>query len=405
MASHAIDTAPIQHFTSSTEPRSLSRLVLSHYRNYRWLEMAFEPSSVVLVGANGAGKTNLMEAISLLAPGRGLRGASLAEFQQFSGGEDVAPMMDGAWSVAAEMQTRYGEVMLGTARDMQSEQEKRVVKIDGAIARSQQQLAAQLGVVWFTPPMAQLFAESAGERRRYWDRIVGYFAPDHSSNLHRYDHAMRERNQLMQKGMMDPHWIGAIERKMAELSAMIAAARHETVVRINAMLAQTTEPFPKAVLAMQGAVEEWWQQQPDPNAMAAEEYVVEMLAKNRAKDAAAGRTLHGVHKSDLMCWFSAKKLPAGLCSTGEQKALMLSLTMAVVRAKSAWSGVTPLLLLDEVVAHLDAGRREALFAAIAALGVQAWMTGTDADSFAALGAHAQRFEVVASESGSSLRRM
>lgn len=361
---------------------ALRSLQLHAYRNYGHLSLDLEPAPVVLAGANGAGKTNVLEAVSFLSPGRGLRGVPLQSIDMMGAGQP--------WAIASVVGTAEDEVRLGTGRDALSETDKRRVHVNGQPVRSQQALAEYLSIIWLTPAMDGLFMEAASARRAFWDRIVYSFFPGHASNVQRYQHAMRERNRLLAMHAVDARWLDAVEAKLAEAAIAVAAARVESWRQVTPWLSHIPADFPLPEVSLRGEVEESLMLLP---ALAAEEALRERLINLRSQDRLTGRTGAGVHRSDLGVVYTAKNQPAHACSTGEQKALMLSLLLAVVRARRAWTGLSPILLLDEVVAHLDSQRRASLCQQIVELKVQAWMTGTDASLFEALSGKAQMFQV------------
>jgi DNA replication and repair protein RecF len=362
---------------------AVARLKLAEFRSYAAAEIAVDARPVVLTGLNGAGKTNLIEAVSLLAPGRGLRRARLAEIDRRG-----APA-GAAWAVAAEIETPDGARRLGTGRDparAAEAGERRLARIDGAPARSAASLGDIVHLLWLTPDQDRLFADGAGDRRRFLDRIVLGFAPDHGRRLAAYERAMAERGRLLETGASDAAWLAAVERQMAENGVAVAAARRDIASRLAHAVAAGTGAFPVPSLALVGDVEADLETLP---ALAAEDALAARLAAGRAADAAAGRALSGPHRADLAVRHRDKDMPAALCSTGEQKALLIALVLGAARLIRARRGAPPLLLLDEIAAHLDRVRRAALFDEIAALGAQAWMTGTDAALFEALGGRAQ----------------
>jgi DNA replication and repair protein RecF len=328
---------------------ALNRLALTDFRNHRDALIAPGPGLVVLTGENGAGKTNLLEAVSLLSPGRGLRGATLSEMARTGGpgGFAVAARLDGA------------EVGTGTSPALP---ERRQVRINGAPA-SATSLSEWLSVLWLTPAMDRLFQEGASGRRRFLDRLVLALEPGHAVHAARYEAAMRARNKLLaEPGVRDEAWLSALEARMAEHGAALVEARSAAVALLSDSLASAPEgPFARAGLALEGGAED----------LAAE------LARGRARDAAAGRTLAGPHRTDLVVTHLGKSWPAGLCSTGEQKALLLAIILAHADLVAERAGRRPILLLDEVAAHLDPGRRAALFERLEAGGGQVWMTGTE----------------------------
>jgi len=340
---------------------------------------------IVLHGPNGAGKTNILEALSLLVPGRGLRGAKNLEVQCQNEGQP--------WAVAASLQTQYGPVQLGTGLDAKTE--KRVVRINGENARGQNALAEHLSAVWLTPQMDRLFLDSSSHRRRFLDRLVFAFDPGHSGRVTRYENAMRQRSKLLQegaeKGGADPSWIKGLESQMAETGVAIAAARLEFVERLQAASRQSEdEHFPQATMRATGTLEELLGRE---SALAVEELFAYQLEVSRPRDAITGGAATGPHKSDLDVVYTDKDMPADQCSTGEQKALLIGITLAHARLIVAERGSPPLLLLDEVAAHLDENRRAALYAILQELGGQVWLTGTDQNLFEAVDDQAQFFEI------------
>ena len=369
---------------------AVTRLSLSAFRCYEQLRLDVEPRNVVLTGPNGAGKTNLLEALSFLAPGRGLRRAHLGEPDR----RDAGGRITGAWAVAAVLATPAGPLGIGTGRDAtrdgEGAPERRIVRIDGMAQSAQKHLAEQASVVWLTPEMDRLFADGPASRRRFLDRMVYGFDPEHTSRLLAYDHRLRERARLLAEGAADPAWLDALEDGMAAHGVAIAAARAQVAARLDRAGANGVGGFPRARLAMTGELDRWLAEGP---ALAAEDRLRERLARSRERDAEDGGAASGPHRSDFQVRYAERDQPASACSTGEQKALLLSILLALGRELAAERGRPPLLLLDEVVAHLDAQRRAALYDELAALGVQAWLTGTDDDLFAGLRSRAQFFRV------------
>ena len=343
-------------------------LQLSHFRSHRAARLQFDGRPVALVGANGAGKTNILEAVSLLSPGRGLRRA---------GAEEIARRPEAiGWKVAADV------AGLTAAHQVETWAEggaARAVRIDGKAA-PQVALARILRMVWLVPSMDRLWIEAAEGRRRFLDRLTLSFAPDHAEAVLTYEKAMRDRNRLLKDAVTDPHWYGALEAQMAASAALIEANRAATVARLMAVQDGAETAFPTAALEVV-----------NPEGAAAD--LALALAEGRRRDMAAGRTLTGPHRADLAAVFVAKGVAADQCSTGEQKALLISLILANARALAADLGRPPILLLDEVAAHLDAGRRAALYDELCATGAQALMTGTEPGLFDSLGARGQTFEI------------
>lgn len=366
--------------TAGPAALSIARLAVTRFRCYESVRLSPDARPVVLTGANGAGKTNLLEAVSLLAPGRGLRRARLAEMDRHGDA--------GGWGVAATVSTPQGEVEIGTGRE--PEGERRVVRINGEAARGQIALAEFVSALWLTPDMDRLFREGASARRRFLDRLVYGFDPAHAGRVTAYEQAMRERTRLFAEGRGDDAWLTALEETMATRGIAIAAARLEMVHRLSRALAAATGPFPGVALSVVGTVEEWLGSQP---ALAAEDRLKAALRSARRQDEQSGATSVGPHRSDLAARHLAKDMPAAYCSTGEQKAMLIAIVLAEARLQAAERGVAPLLLLDEVAAHLDEERRRALFDVICALPGQTWMTGTDTALFAPLGDRAQHFSV------------
>jgi DNA replication and repair protein RecF len=362
-------------------PVGVTRLALTDFRNYRSarLDLVAGPAAspvVVLTGPNGAGKTNLLEAVSVLSPGRGLRNARLADFDRRGDNENEA----GCWAVAATVETSRGPVKIGTGRDPAGG-ERRVVRIDGESARGQAALGEVIGVTWLTPQMDRLFIEGPSARRRFLDRLVLGLDPAHAARVSGYEQAMRERSRLLRDGPNDPVWLGAIEETMAAQGVAVGAARRDAVERLDDACAAAEGPFPRARLNLTGTVEAWLDELP---ALAAEDRFKEALKESRAADAVAGGATVGPHRSDLAVTHAERGISAEDMSTGEQKALLISIVLAHARLQRQMRGEPPLLLLDEVAAHLDAARREALFASLLALESQVWLTGTETALFAPL---------------------
>lgn len=343
---------------AQSSPTSVARLSLTDFRSYAAVSVAAAPGLVVVTGENGQGKTNLLEAISLLAPGRGLRGVALSEAARSGGG--------GGWSVAAVIETAGGSVEIGTGT-LASAPERRLLRINGATAPVAR-LGEWLSVLWLTPAMDRLFSEPASGRRRFLDRLVLALNPGHAREAARYDAAMRARTRLLGEPAPDPVWLAALERAMAEHGAEVTRARRETVAALAAALAAVPDSaFARAAIALPGG---------DTDDLVA------ALARNRAADAVAGRATVGPHRADFVVHHAVKQAPASRSSTGEQKALLLGIILAHAELVAARTGTPPLLLLDEVAAHLDARRRGALFDRLAATGAQVWMTGTESELFA-----------------------
>ncbi|MET3793008.1 DNA replication/repair protein RecF [Aquamicrobium terrae] len=359
----------------------ISRLTLTNFRNYASLSLELKPGPVVLSGDNGAGKTNLLEAISLLAPGRGLRRAPYADVAREGG--------DGGFALHARLDGPEGEVDIGTGIvAAEGTEVGRRVRINGAPARNADELLQWLRVMWLTPSMDALFTGPAGDRRRFLDRLVLAIDAVHGQRALAYEKAMRGRNRLLAENSRDGAWFEAIETQLAETGVAIAAARAELVRLLAAKIEQLPGdgPFPQADIALSGELEAQVGTMP---AVDVEEGFRRALAAGRERDRAAGRTLEGPHRSDLIVRHRPKSMPAELCSTGEQKALLVGIVLSHARLTGEISGMTPILLLDEIAAHLDAGRRAALFSILEDMQCQAFMTGTDAALFSSLDGRAQ----------------
>jgi DNA replication and repair protein RecF len=370
---------------------ALTRLTLTNFRNYSGLRLDVSARLVALSGPNGAGKTNLLEAISLLTPGRGLRGANF---------DELANLQSAAsWAIAAEVATPHHEVKLGTgwsvaAGEADGVTSGRLVLIDGHLQKGSGALGEYMRMLWLTPAMDRLFAGPAGDRRRFLDRLVATFDPEHSARVTVYEKVMRERNLLLQELRADTVWLTSLEAHMAEAAVAIAAARLAAVEALQKHIHETrgASAFPWGEISIDGEIETLVAAMP---AVRAEDEYRRLLADSRRPDRGAGRALKGTHRSDFIVVHGPKSMPASQCSTGEQKALLIGLILAQARAVKAVANVAPVLLLDEVAAHLDRQRREGLFAALEALGCQAWMTGTDGHLFEGLGRGAQCFHVEA----------
>jgi DNA replication and repair protein RecF len=345
----------------------ISDLALSHFRSHRLARLGFDGRPVAVIGPNGSGKTNILEAISLLSPGRGLRRAAA---------DDIARKPEGlGWRITATLQGRDVPHEVETGAETG---QARQVRIDGKAA-AQVALARITRVLWLVPAMDRLWIEAAEGRRRFLDRMTLSFAPDHAEAVLGYEKAMRDRNRLLKDQVQDAHWYRALEARMVETAALIEANRAETLRRLQAAQMGADTAFPSADLAITT---------PEPV-----EDLATALAQGRRRDMAAGRSLAGPHRADLSGRYSDKGIPADQCSTGEQKALLISLILANARALAADVGSAPILLLDEVAAHLDTQRRAALYDEICALRAQAIMTGTEAALFDSLAGRAQCFAV------------
>ncbi|SEM61213.1 DNA replication and repair protein RecF [Loktanella fryxellensis] len=349
---------------------TVARLQVSHFRSHLGAVVVADGRPVAIHGPNGAGKTNLLEAVSLLSPGRGFRRA---------GPDDLVRRPEAlGWRVFAEVTDGRALTEIVTGAEAGA---ARSVQIDGKAA-TQTALASILRVLWLVPAMDRLWIEGADGRRRFLDRATLSFVPDHAEATLRYDKAMRERNRLLKDGVRDPHWYAALEDAMAVAGAVVQGNRRTAVAALTAAQAGAATVFPTATLTLV-----------DPADAEGADALRDAYARGRARDLAAGRTLSGPHRSDLEAIYADKGVAARDCSTGEQKALLISLILANARALAAATGRAPVLLLDEVAAHLDTARRAALYDEICALGAQAWMTGTERALFDTLGNRAQYLSV------------
>jgi DNA replication and repair protein RecF len=366
----------------------IRRLTLTNFRSYHAAQIDVGGSLVVLTGPNGAGKTNLIEALSLLAPGRGLRRATLDELAFAEG--------DGSWALSCDVEGALGLASLGTGIEAPAGEGtpiSRKCRIDREPVPSASAFADHLRVIWMVPAMDTLFNGPASERRRFLDRLVLAVDADHSSRVNALERSLRSRNRLLEEARPDPHWLDAVEHETAELAVAVAAQRAETVARLQGALAARRDPassFPAAEIALEGWIEKLVLSHP---ASEIEDRYRAVLKDNRPRDAAAGRTLDGPHLTDLTVTHAAKNIAAADASTGEQKALLIGLMLAHAGLLAEMSGFAPLLLLDEVVAHLDPGRRTALYGELETLGAQVWMTGADPAAFAEIEQRAQTFQV------------
>jgi DNA replication and repair protein RecF len=361
----------------------VSRLQLVDFRSYERLDLPIDAHIIALTGENGVGKTNVLEALSLFAAGRGLRRAELAEMARQGG--------SGGWTIALEINSAYGPLQLGSGFDPTATPARKY-RLNREPISSARAFADCVRLVWLTPSMDGLFLGPAGDRRRFLDRLVLALDADHGSRVAAMERALRNRNRLLEDGQSTGAWIDAAERELAELAVAVAAARSETLGRLSALMAMGSRDavFPWAHVHLQGELEERVSGEP---ALALEDYYRQRLRDHRGRDGAAGRTLIGPHTSDLIVHHGPKMAAAAQCSTGEQKALLVGLFLAHAQLVAEVSGMAPLVLLDEVAAHFDPRRREALYQTLASLGAQIWLTGADPAAFEHLSAHASILHV------------
>ena len=367
----------------------MRRVMLNDFRSYAALDLSVRGGLVVLCGENGAGKTNLLEALSLFAPGRGLRRAELSECARSGGSGGFA------LSIEVEEEAETHQLGSGWKPGASGEAAERSNRIDRMAVASSRAFSDHVRVVWLTPAMDSLLSGPASERRRFLDRFVLAIDPGHGARVSQFERALRGRNRLLEEGGRNGAWLDAIEREAAELGVAVAAARLDCVRRLEGLIAagrDNSSPFPWAKLALQGEIEPTIES--GPALMAEDRYRVR-LRDNRRRDALAGRALAGPHLSDLAVWHGPKQAPAAHSSTGEQKALIVGLALAHARLVTEMSGIAPLALLDEIAAHFDPRRRAALYDALGSLGGQVFLTGADPAVFAELKGRAEMFEVSA----------
>ncbi len=364
---------------------AVTRLMLTNFRSYGMLDLKIDAQHVVLTGPNGAGKTNVLEALSMLAPGRGLRGVRLGDLARHAPGDETQR----PWAVSATLSLPAGETQLGVGYLPGSDDAgvtKRAVRIDGVPVSNPAQLAERIRLIWLTPSMDRLFIDGVSERRRFLDRLIASFDPAHARRWGAYEIAMRERLGALRAGAQAA-WLNALERTMAEHAVSVAASRLAGVQCLaRVMDEQRASVFPRADIAVAGDIEGSLGRSA---AVEVEDELAARLAQSRSSDAESGRTGAGPHLTDFVVRHHEKGREAQDCSTGEQKALLIRLVLASAALPAPGAPETPILLLDEVAAHLDETRRRALFDEIDALKIQTWMTGTDVSAFAPLDGRAQ----------------
>ena len=362
----------------------IRKLTVSNFRNYSAASLEPSKQMVVLLGNNGAGKTNLLEAISMLSPGRGLRQAQLMQLNRATTdatNEGNTIEAQRQWAVSVKVESNGFETTIGTGCETAAsdgKSPKRLVKINGEIVKSQISLNDHLSVSWLTPQMDRLFVEGGSQRRRFIDRLVFAFDALHSKRVNQYNHALRERKKLLQSWTQDTSWLDAIENSLAEMGVAITVTRQDLIRRLSPIIGKNMGLFPSAIISMEGEVENWLE---NNSALEVEQRFKEELKKSRADGLSESNQTPGPHRSEFNCLHSSNKMEASFCSTGEQKALLVSIMLshAILRKKEC--GSAPILLLDEISAHLDERRRSSLFELLQNLESQIWMTGTESSAF------------------------
>lgn len=374
----------------------VKRLTLANFRNYDNLRINTNLSPIIITGENGTGKTNILEAISFLTPGRGLRSAKLSDIKKIS--PNTSSVTDisnnNSWAVSAIVTNNNEDFDIGTAVESSSKEtnedtrlfERRIVKINGQKTSSQADLGRYISAIWLTPQMDRLFKGGSQPRRSFLDRLVYAFDIEHAKRTSNFEHLYKEWFQLIKNGNTDNLWLQSLEENMASIGVAIAAARREQIARLNSFIEKEPDDiFPNVELSLEGKIEQLLDTKP---AIDVEDYYVNML-KSQRRNILYSESVDGINRSDFKVIYKRKKMPAELCSTGEQKSLLISIILAQTKCQSLNKGFSPILLLDEVVAHLDEIKREALLEKIRNLNIQAWITSTDAELFGSMRNHAQ----------------
>lgn len=392
----------LSEFTS--EKSGVTRLTLTDFRNYAYLRINAHMGPIVITGENGTGKTNILEAISFLTPGRGLRGARLADIKRITPAlisDEYQPTVisNACWAVSALVNKADEEVEIGTAveksfREISDDEsksfERRIVKIDGQKVSSQSELGKYLSAIWITPQMDRLFRGGSQPRRSFLDRLVYAFDVEHAKRTANFEHMYKEWYQLLKSGHNDDNWLLSLEEGMSALGVAIAAARREQIAKLNTFIEhEPDDVFPNVRLELEGTIEKLLNKLP---ALEVEDFYRELLKKQR-RNILYNDNIDGINRTDFKVYYRKKGMPAELCSTGEQKSLLISIILAQTKCQTLDKGFSPVLLLDEVVAHLDDIKREALLEKIRDLGLQAWITSTDPTLFSSLKNDAMFLEV------------
>lgn len=391
-------TAKLNEITQ--EKSGVTRLTLSDFRNYRNLRIEANIAPIIITGENGSGKTNILEAISFLTPGRGLRSAKLADIKRILPPEEEILNINCGWSVAAEILKNNEEYLIGTGtqknfrEDTEEDEiknfERRIVKINQQKITQQSELGKYVSAIWVTPQMDRLFLGGTQPRRSFLDRLVYAFDLEHAKRTANFEHLYRQWFQILKTGHADEHWLQSVETDMASLGVAIAAARRELIARLNTFIEHEPDDiFPDVRLELDGTIEKMLDTLP---AVRVEQFYIELLAKQRS-NVLYNDYVDGVNRTDFKVYFKKKNMPAELCSTGEQKALLVSIILAQTKCQILDKGFAPILLLDEVTTHLDDKKRDALLLKIAGLHLQAWITSTESQNFAAIQNISQFLEV------------
>lgn len=391
-------TAKLNEITQ--EKSGVTRLTLSDFRNYRNLRIEANIAPIIITGENGSGKTNILEAISFLTPGRGLRSAKFADIKRILPPEEKILNINGGWSVAAEILKNNEEYLIGTGtqknfrEDTEEDEiknfERRIVKINQQKITQQSELGKYVSAIWVTPQMDRLFLGGTQPRRSFLDRLVYAFDLEHAKRTANFEHLYRQWFQILKTGHADEHWLQSVETDMASLGVAIAAARRELIARLNTFIEHEPDDiFPDVRLELDGTIEKMLDTLP---AVRVEQFYIELLAKQR-RNVLYNDYVDGVNRTDFKVYFKKKNMPAELCSTGEQKALLVSIILAQTKCQILDKGFAPILLLDEVTTHLDDKKRDALLLKIAGLHLQAWITSTESQNFAAIQNISQFLEV------------
>lgn len=388
--------------TVTAQKSGVTRLTLTDFRNYAFLRINPNLRPIIITGENGSGKTNILEAVSFLTPGRGMRSARLADIRRFTPAvvDSAYTPSNSSWAVSAVVSKNGDEYEIGTAVEniLREEDEensaynKRIVKIEGQKTSSQGELGHYLSAIWLTPQMDRLFRGGSQPRRSFLDRLVYAFDNEHAKRTSNFEHLYKQWYQLIKNsnGRADPVWLSGIEENMAATGVAIAAARREQIARLNRFIENEPDDiFPNVMLELDGTIEKMLDTMP---AVDVEDFYMSRLAAER-RNVLYNDSVDGVNRTDFKVFYKKKRMPAELCSTGEQKSLLISIILAQTKCQILYQGFAPVLLLDEVAAHLDDGKREALLAKISELGLQAWITATNPEPFASLGGNADFLEV------------